>query len=264
MTRNLIAVIFLSITVSYAAFELQTINPCVIARGNVGSLYHYALNPAANTEISGRFIRFDYSRLYGIKGLDYFDVQMGWTSAKQRYAGIGLKSFGNSIYQEKTLEISYARKFTKILSVGIMVNYYHISITGFNESGAFGLTVGTKYYLTDLFKFAILFQNVNSPDIYSDANHLPECLIFGMQATLHPKIEWCAELYKDTEFPFSPRTGLCLKICPTLDIATGVQLNPDRFSCGVSFHWKGLQLDAAFLHHMVLPYTIYCGCGICF
>jgi hypothetical protein len=233
----------LLITTGFAAFELQTVNPSSIALGNVISLYPYSLNPAAQTEAVGKYLRFDYSRIFSIKGLDYYEVQAGWTSIRKRSYGAVLRSFGNPVYQEKTIVFNHARR---------------------DSDGAVGLTIGAKCYISEQMQFAVLFQNVNSPSLYDRSNRLPECFSAGLSYTPLPRIDWCLELFKDTEFPFSTRTGVRIKTLSCLDLMVGAQLNPDRFSGGLTLHWKQFRFDAAFLHHLVLPYTIYCGFGICY
>ena len=254
----------LLVTTGFAAFELQTVNPSSIALGNVISLYPYSLNPAAQTENVGKFLRFDYSRIFGIKGLDYYELQAGWTSIGKRSYGAVLRSFGNPIYQEKTIVFNHARRIINVLAAGVSLHFYHIAISGYDSDGTVGLTIGAKCYISEQLQFAVLFQNVNSPSLYDRSSRLPECFSAGLSYTPHPRIDWCMELFKDTEFPFSTRTGVRIKTLPCLDLMVGAQLNPDRFTGGLALHWKQFRFDAALLHHLVLPYTICCGFGICY
>ena len=259
-----ILILCLGLESAFAAFEIQSINPQLIALGGIVSLLPSSPNPAANTEQVGRLIRFDYSRLYGIKGLDCYEAYCSWTMIRHRALGLVLRSFGNSIYSENTLELSWAIQYRDYLAIGVAANYFQIDIANYGMSGTIGLSFGTKYYLSRTIQLAVLFQNVNQPKIYSKIEHLPECFSLGMQLKPHRQLEWDVEVFKDTGFPFTPRTGICIKTLPFLDIRLGVQLNPDRLAGGFSFYWKGLRCDAAYLHHMVLPGTIYVGCGLCF
>jgi len=264
MLRKHILILCLGLESGFAAFEIQSINPQLIALGGVVSLVPSSPNPAANTEQVGKLCRFDYSRLYGIKGLDCYEAYCRWTTVRHRALGLALRSFGNSIYSENTLEISWAIQYRDFLAIGIAANYFQIDIAGYGMSGTVGLSVGTKYYLSRTFQLAVLFQNINRPKIYAKPEHLPECFSLGMQLKPYRQLEWNVEVFKDTGFPFTPRTGICIKALSFLDIRLGVQLNPDRLSGGFSLYWKGLQCDVAYLHHMVLPATIYVGCGLCF
>jgi len=244
-----------------AAFEVQSINPSLIALGSMTSLYPGSLNPAARAPYKTLYVRADYTRLYGISGLDYYQTQLEWLSSKQKCIGLDLCNFGNGIYQEKTVGFSYGQRLKDILSLGLSVRLYNIAILGYQSSTAFGLTVGSVWDLNEQLQIAVLFQNVNSPSIYKCSDPLPECFSMGVRYMPQMKLEFCGEMFKDTEFPFSLRMGAILKPFDFVDLKFGVQFNPDRYSGGFSFYWKKLSLDFAFQHHQVLPYTLYCGIG---
>lgn len=259
-----ILILCLGLEIGFAAFEIQSVNPRLIALGGIVSLLPASPNPAVNPEQAGKYIRFDYSRLYGLKGLDCYEVYCSWTTIRRRAMGLALRSFGNPIYSENTLEVSWAFQYRDYLAVGIAANYFHVDIAGYGMAGTVGLSLGTKYYLSRTLRLAMLFQNINRPAIYSKTEYLPESFSLGLQVMPNRKLEWNVEVFKDTGFPFTPRTGICIRALSLLDIRLGVQLNPDRLSGGFSLNWKGLQCDVAYLHHMVLPATIYIGCGLCF
>jgi hypothetical protein len=259
-----ILILCLGLESGFAAFEIQSVNPQLIAMGGVVSLLPLSPNPAANTERIGKSIRFDYSRLYGIKGLDCYEASCSWTTMRHRALGLAARSFGNPIYSENTLEFSWAIQYRDYLAIGVAANYFHIDIAGYGMSGTLGLSLGTKYYLSRTLRLAILLQNINRPKIYSKIEDLPESFSLGIQIMPYRQLEWDVEVFKDTEFPFTPRTGVCIKALSFLDLRLGVQMNPDRLAGGFSLYWKGLQCDVAYLHHMVLPGTLYVGCGLCF
>ena len=261
MCRKLIIVLILLPLFCPAAFEVQSINTSLIALGSITSLYPGSLNPAFLTQQKSMTMRVDYARLYGLSGLDYYQAQLSWNSQKQQCFGFHFRNFGNTIYQEKTAGISYGQNLKDVLSVGLSVHLYNIAIAGYQSSTAIGLTVGSVCNLNGQMQVALLFQNINSPSIYKCSDSLPECFSLGARYIPLSKIELCGELFKDTEFPFSLRVGTIIKPAKFVDLKFGTQLNPDRYSAGISIYWKKLSMDFAFQHHQILPHTFYYGIG---
>ena len=261
MCRKLIIVLILLPTFCLAAFEVQSINTSSIALGSITSLYICSLNPAFLTEQKSMVMRVDYARLYGLTGLDYYQAQLGWSSIKQKCFGLYLQNFGNTVYQEKTAGISYGQSLKNILSLGLTVHLYNIAIAGYQSSTTIGLSLGSVWNLSEQMQIGLLFQNINSPSIYKCSDPLPECFSLGARYAPLSKMEVCGELFKDTEFPFSLRVGAIIKPFDFMDLKFGTQINPDRYSGGISIYWKSLSVDFAFQHHQTLPYTLYYGIG---
>ena len=264
MYRKVIIVLILLQTFCFAAFEVQSINAASIALGSITSLYPGSLNPAFLARPKSLVMRVDYARLFGLTGLDYYQAQLGWSSIKQKCLGLHLKNFGNTVYQEKTIGISYGQNLKDILSLGLSVHVYNIAIAGYQSSTAIGLNFGSVWNLNEQMQIGLLFQNINSPSIYKCSDPLPECFSLGARYAPFSKMELCGELFKDTEFPFSLRVGAIIKPFDFMDLKFGSQLNPDRYSGGISIYWKSLSADFAFQHHQTLPYTLYYGIGFGF
>ncbi len=254
------ALLLLTVACS-AAFEVQIINASTVALGSIASLYPGSLNPACLLQDGDLYLRADYSRLFGLTGLDYYQAKGLWKFHKQRQIGFGIHNFGNQIYQEKTLGIRYGQSVQNVLTLGVALDLYHVMITGCENSTAVGLSFGSVWKLGEKIDAALLLQNVNSPAIYGNYDPLPECFLMGIRYTPLPQVELCGEIFKDTLFPFAMRMGTILRPLQFLDLKFGVQLNPDRYSGGLALHLKGLSIDIAYQHHQVLPYTLYYGIG---
>lgn len=245
----------------YAAFEMQVLNPSFIARGGIISIHSGSLNPAATLENQGIKFRVDYSNLFGIKGLRHSDFNVGWGNNNKRGAFLYVNSLGSQIYQENTYGIGYCHLIRKVIALGLLVKYYDLTIAGYDRAGTIGLTFGSKFYMNDIFRMSLLFQNVNAPKICNKSDALPESFTFGIQWIPDSRVEIDGEIFKDTIFPFSTRVGVKLAIFQGLFGLLGIQLNPDRYSGGISCYWNSFQFDVAILHHIVLPYTFYFGCS---
>lgn len=261
MNWKFICLIILMSVTSPAAFEVQTLNASAVALGSIASLYAGSSNPACFLTDETLYLRVDYTRLFGLTGLDYYQAEGLWKFREQRQLGIGFQNFGNRIYQEKTLGICYGYQLKNLLALGLSVQLYNVAITGCQNSTAVGLSLGSVWDLDEDIQVGMLLQNVNSPAIYGHYDPLPECFLLGIRYTPVSKIDLCSELFKDTEFPFSFRMGTIIRPLPFVELKLGAQLNPDRYAGGISFYLKGLRIDVAYQHHQVLPYTLYYGIG---
>ncbi|MBN2601982.1 MAG: hypothetical protein JXR87_08315 [Candidatus Marinimicrobia bacterium] len=261
MCRKLIIALILLPTACLAAFEVQSINTSSIALGSIASLYPGSQNPACLFQQKSLVMRVDYARLYSLAGLDYYQAALGWNSIKRKSVRLSLRNFGNPVYQEKTVGFSYGQSLKNILSLGITVDVYNIAIAGYQSSTTIGLSLGSVWDLSEQMQIGLLLQNINSPSVYKCADPLPECFSLGVRCAPLSKMEFCGELFKDTEFPFSLRMGTKIKPFDLMDLKFGVQLNPDCYSGGLSLYWKKLSLDFTFQQHPILPYTLYYGIG---
>lgn len=260
MSKRIISLIFILGFNVYAAFEIQTVDPFLIAMGGVVSIHPMSLNPANIIEEKGANFRISFSNLYGIKGLKRWEFNAGF-GGKRHGASLMVHSLGNSIYQELSIGVRYCEFIRDVILLGGSIQYYSLGISGYGNAGTIGLSIGSKLYLSSDFRMALLFQNVNGPRISEEKDSLPQSFALGIQWLPNQRVEINGELFKETIFPFSTRVGMSIKIINGIRCLLGVQLNPDRFSGGVSCRWNHFQFDVAVLHHMQLPYTIFFGCG---
>ena len=259
--RKLITVLMFLTVLSPAAFELQSVNTTGIALGSISSLYPGALNPAVLIPEKTMVMRTDYSRLFGISGLDYYQVEISRGFRRGMCAGMTFQNLGNRIYQEKTAGFKIGSDIKNVFSVGITLNVYNVTIIGYEKSTAVGLTAGSLWNLNEEMQVSLVYHNINSPAIYHHSDPLPECFFMGVRYVSKSKVEFFGEIFKDTQFPFSLRLGSVLKPCKFLDLRCGTQFNPDRYSGGFSIYWRKFSLDFAIQQHQVLPYTLYYGIG---
>ncbi|MFA4838271.1 MAG: hypothetical protein WC703_02185 [Candidatus Neomarinimicrobiota bacterium] len=246
----------------FAAFEIQTIQPDLIALGGVVSTRPNGLNPAAIGETGG--LRFDavYSNLFGLKDLQSWNGNVAWADASGTNAfRLSVGAFGGEIYQERTLQASFGRAVRQFLRVGVAVDYYHLSVAGYENAGSLGVTAGAKFYPTDNWRLSILYANVNQPKLSGSREKLPQAFAVGCQYFWEPRLEIDAEIFKDTLFPFSFRVGTRVNLWRGLNGLIGFQSNPDRFSGGLNLTLGKFRFDFAAQHHVSLPLTFYVGCG---
>jgi len=264
MSKRLIFLLLLSFCMASGAFEIATVAPGAIARGGIVSVGPDGTNPAAIVNDNGCFCGLNYTNLYGIKNLQCWDADILVTARSKNGYALRLNVLGNTVYQEKSLGFSYGRQFSKSIAVGVTINYYDLTISGYRRTGTAGFTCGAKFFPDTTLNFTLLFENVNAPKICDGQENLPQIFAFGWQWQALGRCELSGEIFKDTRRPFIFRSGLRIEIVRGCDLLAGVQFNPDRFAGGFEITWRRIRFACAVQHHPALPFTFYYGCGLNF
>ncbi|HPC36678.1 MAG TPA: hypothetical protein P5268_07330 [Candidatus Marinimicrobia bacterium] len=263
LKRSLIC-LSLGIGIAQAAFEIHQASPVIIAGGGTISVLPDGSNPATLIEKSGLSTSCDYSNLYGIKNLQIWEIGLFYNHHSKTGFALRLSTLGNPVYQEKTIGFSCARRILPLISLGATVNYYDLTISNYPRTGTVGLNCGLKLFPDSTLGFAILFENINAPKICDRQEPLPQVFAFGWQWKPIRRGDLSGEIFKDTRFPFTWRSGIRFEVFTGCNLLAGVQFNPDRFSGGLELSWHKFQIALAFLHHPTLPYTVYYQCGLNF
>ena len=158
-------------------------------------------------------------------------------------------------------EIALCKMIREKIALGLSLKYYDLLIVNFDRTGALGLNLGSKLYLSDNMGISLLYQNINTPKICDKTEALPQTFSIGFQWFAHRMLEINGELFKDTLFPFVPRAGIKVNFLKNISGYVGMQFDPDRLGGGISCHWKTFQFDFAILNHLALPCTYYFGCN---
>ena len=127
-----------------------------------------------------------------------------------------------------------------------------------SKSKNLGIDLAMHASLRDRFSFGVSIKNINNPSIdkMSSRTFYPRRLDIGL--TYHP----FENLYtsfalqrifgKDSN---SFRFGIEYNLTSSFGLRTGIQMNPNRFGCGMIYVWEMFELSYSLLTHPVLPAT---------
>jgi hypothetical protein len=179
--------------------------------------------------------------------------------------GAHINMFGFSLYNEKKLGVSYARKFGESLNTGVQLNYLSTTIAeDYGSNNALTVELGAQVRLLEGLSIgAHIFNPTQASLAEYDDERIPTILKIGLGYEFSPKLLAAIETEKDIDQEAMFKGGLEYRPVDQIYIRAGISTNPVMNSFGVGFLLNNLQIDiAATMHqslgwspHMSLTYT---------
>ena len=167
------------------------------------------------------------------------------------------------------------------LSIGVSTNYHMIEyaesagpsgdgsdgLSSGDPFGSLGVDVGFLASLREKNRLGIFLTNINSPSIGRGlSNHiLPRKIHLGLTTIPNKSMSVSFSVEQllgnqDAQY----RTSLKYRINNIVYLNTGIQINPNRFGCGIVINKNNLNFSYGYLTHHVLPGTHQFNFGINF
>ena len=160
--------------------------------------------------------------------------------------GLSLFRFGNSLYTEQKLGLSFGNKFG-IASLGAQINYLQLNVEGFGNKGLLVLEFGGIAKLTpQLFIGAHIF-NINQAKVSSAFDEkVPTVIKAGVSYRPFSKLMLNIETEKDIDFDPVFKAGLEYLIIDQVSFRTGITADPFQNFWGLGFKAKYVIIDYSF------------------
>jgi len=251
---------FLTVYPLRAAFEILTIQPLLVGQAGMVSLHFQGLNPATLRPVSGYALSIASANIYGLKELRYWEGQFNF---RRRQIGgqWNLSGFGNDRYQEIHTGIHTGWRFNTLVTAGLGLEGYYLSIIHATPVKLAALSAGMHFYPQQNLQISWLLYNLTCSSLQTPHPVLPQYLIGGLLWQPRPRIELAAEFIQEICFPLSNRIGFRIELLPDLLATCGYQSQPARISAGLQYTRRGISVSLAWHNHLVLPPTLYFGCG---
>jgi hypothetical protein len=212
------------------------------------------VNPAGLTRLDGNTLCASYSRPFGLRNLSLGALEYVHPTGRVGW-GMGLRSFGNGLYQEHIFGLSHGHTIGTGLQLGVTVKVYSLSIERFGSASTCGVDVGGLIQLSKKLHTGCCLHNINSPRLGNSGEQLRRRLHIGLRSNPEENLILVAELQKDTADPLRFRFGQEYRISPFLAIRLGLSTGPTTFTGGAGFYIGRFRFDYAFSSHPVLGMT---------
>jgi hypothetical protein len=250
----LLTIILLYCSNGSASFNRQKIEfqpGTVQSAGLLGVLIQ---NPAWISYVEAPLLAGLYSRLYNLK-----ELESGAIFLANRFnfgrLGIGFQTFGNELYGEQTYSVVYGKSIGENGTVGLTLNQYQLSISGYGSAQATGIDIGSMWHITESVNWELSYLNINSAHIGRAKESLPQQAFTGFSYEL--KDIMLLRGYLLHELDFKPRYGVYFnyQLLPWINGALNAVTDPIRMNLMISLQWKLMGLYYSVTSHPVLPFS---------
>jgi len=252
----IIIIIFIAVHYSAAAFEKTEAGAKSFAMGNASVAIPLSLtaiydNPAALDTGSVFYAQLSARNFYRFQGVSQFDLVLGFKFLQSPFA-ISISRFGNTNYQEIQFSVASAIKITGDFFVGLGIQSYFLSISGYGADNSFGINLGILYNIDNTFYCGAMVTNINQPVIGYNSEELPQCFGLGICYIPRDRLTIAAEIFRDIRFEPDYRLGISYQFESPLFIRIGLQDAVNSFCLGLGIYWGAFIFDYALQMHQIL------------
>jgi len=199
-------------------------------------------NPAGINGTDETNALFSFENKFNIEGLKTLGAAFV-TSQDIGSLGISLFRFGDDIYSEQSISLSYSNSFG-ITSLGIRANYLQYSSELVKNRRALAIDFGGITSLSDKLSFGAYIRNLNQAKLSRDSDQsIPVILNAGFSYRPTPQLLINGELEKDIDFDPGVRVGLEYAFLQRFSARAGILTYPFTNYFGLGFNASRLNLD---------------------
>lgn len=252
----IIIIIFLAVQYSAAAFEKTEAGAASFAMGNASVAIPFSLtaifnNPAALDTESAFYAQLSARNFYGFQGISQFNLVLGFEFLQFPFA-ISVSRFGNTNYQEIQFSAASAFKVTGDFFVGLGIQSYFLSISGYGADNSLGINLGILYNIDNSLYCGAIITNINQPVIGSNSEELPQCFGLGICYFPQDRLTIAVEIFRDIRFEPDYRLGISYQFEYPIIIRIGLQDILNSYCLGLGVYWGAFIFDYALQMHQIL------------
>lgn len=175
--------------------------------------------------------------------------------SKVGHFGAGFTSYGNEIYNEQTVSISFARSVRKKVFLGLNFHYMKLQINGYGSNFSRAFDFGFLVKLTESFHWGFSATNLNRARVGSADEHLPQTLSSGFSLRPARDLIFNMDIFKDIDFPAEFRCGIEYRVFNRIALRSGITTQPENFCAGLGFTFSYFTVDYGMMSHTDLGIT---------
>jgi hypothetical protein len=243
-----------------AQFEHHALGARPVALGGTGMLLRNDpwagfVNPAMYTSLYGITAsvthipaRFNLSELRSSAATIIYPMTIGTVAA-------AIHRYGFELYSETTAAVSGARDVGDRITLGITLNWYHLSIERYGNAATLGTNIGIHADITESLTAGFMIANINRPSIGRNPHPLPRIFRAGFIYRPLVLLQLAVEVEKDILFDTEFRFGAEYILSESFYVRAGMNDHPPRVSGGFSINHGRIKLDYALQWHFELGQT---------
>lgn len=171
--------------------------------------------------------------------------------------GLSVNTFGYSLFREGKYGLSYGKKITEKLNLGVQLNYESIQIgENYGSASVFTVEGGFLYTLNDNISLAGHVYNPNKSTYAEiEKSETASKIKGGFRYTFSEKVFLTGEVWKDSFHKAQVVVGTEFFLLEKLKFRAGISTEPTQSSFGLGLIVKDFQIDLATDYHQELGVT---------
>lgn len=226
----------------------MAIGDASIAIDNTWSIFN---NPAGLYSTESSTLLFTHQRKYGIGALSTSGVAF-LQPFKTGAFGVGVSRFGDHLYNEQKLKLSFGNKMGMV-ALGGSINYYQVNIEGYGNRRVAYFDFGGIVNFSEELVFGAFISNINQGRISRTENErIPTIMKTGISYRPVPAFMINMEIEKDLDFPEVFKAGIDYNFYKQFSLRMGFKSEPFSAAFGLGMDSKRIGTDYAFGHDPIL------------
>lgn len=245
--------------VLFAGFDRVPQPANLFAKGSSGiALFNSAalwINPASLAKNSSITSTFFYSPSgFQLQQLANSGI-ISSVPTKYGIAGIGISTFGFSLYRETVGALSYSLMVTDNVALGATLNFNHLSIERYGTDLSVGADVGAILSPIKDVTVGIVLQNINRPRIGTSGEEIPLRYCTGIGYIFSDLAILNVDVIKDVRYPLEYKGGIDLLLHQHFILHGGISTEPERMFAGLSIPYLFFKIEYGYATHKELGAT---------
>lgn len=242
---------------AFQSLAQVNVGPKLLALGmNTGSVtdsFNTHGNPAMITATEQPTIAFSHLQFLMDNELSEQIFSAIWP-LKLAHVGLNSYRYGFSGFNELEMGLTIARRFGKLFSLGIKLNYHQLKITNYGLTTRLSVDIGLGYKLDSLWSVGLHINRIGRKTFSENwRNPVDEIVSVGAGCQLSDKILIAATLHLTTTTK-NLGFGMNYQLIPALALRFGLTTKPFKQYTGIGLTLKNLSLDLALEHDPMLTH----------
>ncbi len=207
-------------------------------------------NPAGISFYEGKYgIGLNYQNTYASNNINHLGLNF-ILKANSSYWGLSVNSFGIEEFNERSIQLAYARKILDALNIGIEFNHSLLSIKNAANLSNQGFKIGFQSTITKELSFSGM---IFSP-IFKEKNEsiYPNIHSIGLAYSPSKKVTVYSEFIKKTAQPTSFIIGTRYLPLSKIEIQTGMDIAKGEIGFSIGYLHNKTILRGAYSSHQYL------------
>lgn len=225
---------------------------------DIWASYH---NQAGLADLKGISFGLFYSSIFNEPDLRETAFAFALPTEKFGSAGLNYTYSGNSFSNFSKFGLAYSKRLGKRITAGIQIDYFRLVQMNYGNTG---VAVGEIGLIAEPVNNFFIAAHVFNP-WRAKYNFIDETLesTFRIAAGYYfsEKVVLLIETEKELDQKAIIRAGTEYNIVQGLFLRAGVASNPNKYSFGLGYNFKGISFDVSYISHQIIGYYMQFGLG---